>query len=212
MKRYSLAAALAFALHAVPGWGQAQPDSVKLRNDCRLATQVLRTGNPAPRLQWATAFIRRCGADALAQANVAALQRLSSEPNFETLSLVWNQLQYVRDARVYETALAIADDRDASVAARVHALIWLVRLRAPDHFVDLQAVTGGFDSAGRVLGGCGRYSHLAGASPWYDGEPLPSDSGARIAELGGTLAADQSQPIDVRTAARCARSLGFETK
>lgn len=48
------------ALHA-----QADPDSVKLRNDCRLAAQVLSTGQPAPHFEDALTTIARCGSEAV---------------------------------------------------------------------------------------------------------------------------------------------------
>ena len=190
---------------------QANPDSVKFRDDCRLAAQVLQTGHPAPRLQWATAFISRCGADAQAAANVAALNRLRSGADTATLEQVWNQLQYVRDARVYRAAVEIAQDRSASVAARVDALLWLLRLRTPQQFASKEAVLGGFDAAGNVRGGCGRLTHLAGKLPLINGDPIPGNFEVEIAALGSSISADRSEPLDVRTAARCAQTLGYRT-
>ena len=53
---------------AIPCIAQAQadPDTVKLRNDCRLAAQVLSTGQPAPHRDQALATIGRCGAEGAA--------------------------------------------------------------------------------------------------------------------------------------------------
>jgi hypothetical protein len=209
MKRAIILAVLTLVLAASSAHGQANPDSVKLRNDCRLAAQVLQKGNPAPHRQWAGAFIQRCGADEVADANVAALNRLRSSRDTAELKQVWNQLQYVRDARIYRAAVSIAGDRTASVPARVSALLWLLRLRAPDQFATEREVTGGFDAAGHVRGGCGRYSHLVGSSPFLDGQPLPAGFGAEITELGRLVSSDASQPLDVRTAARCAQTLGY---
>lgn len=205
-----MASLLALAVAwAEPACAQANPDSVKLRNDCRLATQVLQTGHPAPRRQWATAFIRECGPDAVAAANVAALNRLRAAADTSELEQVWNQLQYVRDARIYHTAVDIARDRRASVTARVDALLWLQRLRAPDQFATKVEITGGFDSAGKVRGGCGRYGRLAGTAPFYDGEPIPASFVSEITELGRMVSSDSSEPLNVRTAARCAQTLGW---
>jgi hypothetical protein len=195
-----------------PAHGQANPDSVKLRNDCRLAAQVLRTGHPATHFQWATAVIHYCGPDAVAAANVAALNRLRSSSDTAALAQVWNQLQYVRDARIYRAMVDIAQDRGASERARVKALVWLLRLRRPDQFATLEEVTGGFDANGNVRGGCGRYSHLAGTFPFEHGEPLPSNFEAEISELGRAVSSDASQPLAVRTAARCAQTLGFRVR
>jgi hypothetical protein len=212
MNRYRilpLLVVLACASVVSPARGQADPDSVNLRNDCRLATQVMRTGDPAPRLQWATSIIHRCGADALADANVAALKRLRSPADTFELEQVWNQLQYVRDGRIYRTALEIAQDRHASTTARVDALLWLQRLRAPNQGATKEDVTGGFDSSGSVRGGCGRYAHIAGTFRYLDGEPLPAGFVAEITQVAGAVSSDPSQPLDVRTAANCAQTLGW---
>lgn len=50
-----LATAASAPLHA-----QVSPDSIKLRNDCRLADQVLRTGHPAPHREDALHTIPLC--------------------------------------------------------------------------------------------------------------------------------------------------------
>jgi hypothetical protein len=212
MKRYALGSLLALATWAAPAHGQANPDSVKLRNDCRLANQVLATGHPATHVQWATAVIHYCGADAVAAANRAALTRLRSSSDTVELAQIWNQLQYVRDARIYRMMMDIAQDPGASEFARVKALVWLLRLRRPDQFATLAEVTGGFDSEGNVRGGCGRYSRLAGTSPFEHGEPLPSNFEAEISELGRRVSSDPSQPLGVRTAARCAQTLGYSVR
>ena len=212
MTRYALISLLALAGWAAPAHGQANPDSVKLRNDCRLANQVLETGHPATHFQWATAVIHYCGANAVAAANIAALNRLRSSSDTVALAQIWNQLQYVRDARVYRAMVAIAQDPGASEFARVKALVWLLRLRRPDQFATLAEVTGGFDSEGNVRGGCGRYSHLAGTSPFEYGEPLPPNFEVEITELGQRVSSDASQPLDVRTAARCAQTLGYRVR
>ena len=197
------------AVCAGPVRAQANADSVKLLNDCRLAAQVLQTGHPAPRRQWAGAFMRQCGTDSLAEANVGALNRLRSTTDTSELEQVWNQLQYVRDARIYRTAVDIARDRSASVTARVDALLWLQRLRAPNQFATKADVTGGFDAAGKVRGGCGRFTRLAGTASFYDGEAIPVGFVAEITELGRAMSSDTSEPLEVRTAARCAQTLGW---
>ena len=43
-----------------PAMGQ-NADSVQLRNECRLAHQILTKGQPANQRDWALEFIRRCG-------------------------------------------------------------------------------------------------------------------------------------------------------
>lgn len=52
---------LALALFGAPLHAQVKPDSVKLRNDCRLAEQVLTTGQPATHRHEALSVIGLCG-------------------------------------------------------------------------------------------------------------------------------------------------------
>lgn len=49
----------------VAAQGQADPDSVKLRNDCRFAAQVLSTGHPSPHMDEALTTISSCGKEAV---------------------------------------------------------------------------------------------------------------------------------------------------
>jgi hypothetical protein len=210
MKTTGFLAMLALVLVTSSAKGQENADSVSLQARCDSAAQVLRTGNPPSRSEWATAFIHSCGADAIANANVAALNRLRLTPDSGELEQVWNQLQDFRDARVYRVAVEIARDPQATETARIDALLWLLRLRAPSNFATKSDVTGGFDSGGNVVGGCGRFSHLAGPSPYIDGQPLPAGFAAEITALGGSISSDASQPLNVRTAARCAQTLGYK--
>jgi hypothetical protein len=200
---------VALAVLSAPARGQATSDSVKFKNDCQLATQVLTTGHPVPHRVWATAFIHYCGVDAIAAANVAALKRLRSTADSAEVEQVWNQLQYFRDARIYRAAIEVAQDRLAPATSRINALLWLQRMRAPDHEALRQDVTGGFDSAGRVNGGCGRYARVAGIQRFEEGEPLPTDFVDEITRVGRAVSWDASEPMDVRTAARCAQTLGW---
>jgi hypothetical protein len=85
-------------------------------------------------------------------------------------------------------------------------------MRAATRRVGREEVTGGFDADGNVRGECGRYSHLAGTFPFEYGEPLPSNFEAEISELGRAVSSDASQPLAVRTAARCAQTLGFRVR
>ncbi len=56
-------ATLALALCGASAQAQVNPDSVKLRNDCRLAEQVLTTGEPATHRQEALTVIGLCGGE-----------------------------------------------------------------------------------------------------------------------------------------------------
>lgn len=106
--------------------GQADPDTVKLRNDCRLATQVLTTGHPAPHLEWASWFIRRCPDAGSVIANAVRLHRDTRDTLF--LKAVTGRGSEVRDRAIYEAALAVFGSDAAAPEARVFAarlLAWL---------------------------------------------------------------------------------------
>ena len=50
-----------FLLGAATLHAQAQPDEVRLRSNCRLALQVIKTGQPAPQTEWALRQVDACG-------------------------------------------------------------------------------------------------------------------------------------------------------
>jgi hypothetical protein len=78
MKRIIVFAVLAL-LPAMRLHAQANPDSVKHRNECRLALQVLVKGEPARLTGWAINYVRSCGRDTWAQ-GAAAARRVGISP------------------------------------------------------------------------------------------------------------------------------------
>jgi hypothetical protein len=106
--------------------GQAEPDTVKLRNDCRLATQVLTTGRPAPHLEWASWFIRRCPDAGSVIARSVRLHRDTHDTVF--LKAVTGRGTEIRDRAIYEAGLEVFSADAAAPEARVFAarlLAWL---------------------------------------------------------------------------------------
>lgn len=63
--RAALEAAAIASLAAATVFAQANPDSLKLRNDCRLAEHVLQTGHTAPLRARASQVIGLCGSEAV---------------------------------------------------------------------------------------------------------------------------------------------------
>src|SRR4051812_27376125 len=63
MRILLLAALLAFVPTRGYSQGRDVSDSVHQRNNCRLASQVIRTGHPATHLQWAYSQIPACGSE-----------------------------------------------------------------------------------------------------------------------------------------------------
>src|ERR1700745_984045 len=109
MLRIAIAAGTALFL-AIPLWAQAAPDSVKLRNNCRLAEQVLTTGHPAPKIAWARTFLANCQPEQWAGASAAVLDRLRTSTDAQALTIEWGSVSMLRDARLLTLAKSIALD------------------------------------------------------------------------------------------------------
>jgi hypothetical protein len=121
-------------------WGPFR--DVHLRNDCRLAFQVLTKGEPANHSAWALGVIPRCGPVA-GRAVVWRLQNLTSGPGTADLvaldrliGTVWG----LRDAELFNGALAVARDPAQSDRARVQALRVLFGVMRPETYLSYDAL------------------------------------------------------------------------
>jgi hypothetical protein len=196
-KRLSLAV-LAILGAAVPLHAQAEPDSVKLRNDCRLAVQVTLTGNPAPRREWARWAIMRCGAEGGRVIAQAIRANKSSSDTALLNRITWPAFE-LRDGNVFLAAYEVLGDKSATPQARVFAVRTLLLALRPNSYLtypDLADETGGRQ---RTCYGSGGSFHLV----VHPGTPLPPDYDVRVREIGARLAADASEPRAVRRAAAC---------
>lgn len=113
---------------------QERDADIALRNDCRLAVQVLVHGQPAVKYDWALTIIEDCGvagADAMAHElrEMRALQHRTT--HLDKLSDA--ALQMI-DVALFQAATDIAADRMAGEAARVHAVRVLARQVAYANF------------------------------------------------------------------------------
>lgn len=186
-----LAAVLPLGLH-----GQVPADSVHLRNNCRLAEQVLSTGHPAPHWSWALTTIARCrtGGPALA----SAIRGTRTSTDTALLNAVTRPSSQLRDKVVYEAALSIASDRTASTPARVFAIRTLLWAFIPGSWITYSNLVGSPESGACYGGGQPLHSYVV------VGERLPSDYARRVNDLGLRVARDTSEPSEVRAAAGCA--------
>jgi hypothetical protein len=98
----------------------AERDDVHLRNDCRLAAQVLATGQPAPHYPWALGFISRC--DDSGPAALAALWTGLSETDGPALESIAFHTSRLRDQRILEVVLRVARDGGRPARTRLAAL------------------------------------------------------------------------------------------
>jgi hypothetical protein len=130
-RRYLPPLLLAFVLGR-PADVEAQPDDhvaeVRHRNNCRLAAQVLRTGHPAPRYEWARRLITSCpveGPDFLVERWHAVRGDTA-----ELRDLVFHTGRR-RDVRLYDAVRIIAADPARGDAERVGAMLALSRYVDP---------------------------------------------------------------------------------
>lgn len=183
-------------LSLAPIFGQAQgtdvQDSVHLRNNCRLAAQVIRTGHPAPRLEWAYSQIPACGAEG-GEALAARLRELRSSRDTGTIRALTMPFAVLRDRNAFDASLEIAGDKGASDVVRAYAfrnLVWLISDDADPAFTPWDA---------RGLGCVGFVTDRNQST----GAPLNPDYSERIKELARRVATDTTEPSAARYGARC---------
>jgi hypothetical protein len=189
---------LAVALLPLRVAGQASPDSVKFRNDCRLATQVVTTGHPAVKTDWAMTIIRECPAVAGALARALAGARSSTDT--VELTRITNAADWLRDGSLFAAAYDLLGDRAASHEARifgVRVLMWAFLPGTEIRYSHLVAIVDG--DGVPICAGLGPSLH----GDLVIGTPLPPDWAPRAQHLGRTIALDPTEPVRVRQAARC---------
>ncbi|MGB7211167.1 MAG: hypothetical protein WBC97_00920 [Gemmatimonadales bacterium] len=177
---------------ALPAKAQADPDSVKLRNDCRRYRQVLTTGKPAPHRAEALERVNLCQ-DA-PSIFVDWLGSLSSATNPDQFADFRSEVSGVRDGLVFAKALATSQDRGGSPTARVVALLVVL---------DQQGYS--WSAAFTNVITRGKYCALAPASG-VDTRvltPLPSDYLDQSIAVSARIASDVNEPTPVRNAAAC---------
>lgn len=176
---------------------QANPDSIHHRNDCRLAEQVLSTGHPAPREEWALGVIWNCpDAGATLAAALTAARTSADTAYLNALTAPFIQL---RDGQVFAAALTVAGDRGASLPARVAAIRTLMYAVRPGGYVDPAALPNP-----RTVNCFGMPSPH---SEVLNGAPLPSDYLAQVHALMSQIQSDTSEAEGIRHAANCAMFL-----
>jgi len=132
---FAVVLACAAALSLVPLESRAQdhganPLIVKHRNDCRLAAQVLTTGQPHTKRNWARGYIANCENEGVP----AIVQEWRNVPS-DTAAVVqlMRASTSIRDMRIYEQARSVAVDRSRSDVIRVGAMHVLDSYVNPQH-------------------------------------------------------------------------------
>lgn len=177
----------------------ATPESVALRNDCRLARQVLVHGEPANKREWALGIMQDCGTDG---ADAVAHQLLANrhvDDRTPLLDALAEAATMVLDERIYEAAREVATDAAAGDAARVYALsIWLTQLNG-GHVRPYEALVNDPAAGGRIILGDVVSEGPPTLRPVPEGELVSS-----VAVLNALVASDASPCV--RIAARQVRS------
>lgn len=129
-------AALLLGTACAPAMAQEsdRPADVHKRNNCRLAAQVLTSGHPHPRYDWARVWIVDCEDEGPAY---FANQWSAASGDTATLRRLIVGSTRVRDARVYRVLRQAAVDGSRPNADRVAAMITLARYVDPGIRIDL---------------------------------------------------------------------------
>jgi len=197
---WKIVTALCALLMASPARAQANPDSVKMRNDCRFAAQVLTTGRPAPHLLWARGFIGYCGTGEWSAATRGAVLRLRTSMDNAELAREWRFVWMLRDADLFDAIVEIALDGNASVGARLWSLRTLAKYIDPEGEYNVGPPVRATSHGGQPECTAGQ---MAGRMASYAGKPLPMNFSAQARGVAQTLIADETQPVEIRNAARC---------
>jgi hypothetical protein len=184
------------ALCASPSEAQESRD-VHIRNDCQLAAQIVVTGQPAGKSEWAMLVVRDCPGAASALARSFSEARGSADTTL--LKRLTAPTDWLVDGRIVATALSIFQDRGASPQARVYAVRTLIWSLAPGdeieygHLVDVDR-NGVWSCGGRGASFHGQVTQ---------GDRLPRGWPARVDAVARAIHGDSSEPPSVRQAAAC---------
>lgn len=192
MLRYIALMLLLLVGAALPANAQATPDSVKLRNDCRLYRQVLTTGESAPYRAEALGRVNLCQ-DA-PSIFVDWLGSLSTATNPDQFADFRSEVSGVRDGLLFAKALAMSQDRGVSPTARVVALLVVL---------DQQGYSWSATFTNVVTRG-----QYCGLTPVAEVNtrvltPLPSDYLDHSIAVSAHIASDVKESTPVRNAAAC---------
>lgn len=156
------------------GQGNAVSSEAHHRNQCRLATQVLTTGQPEGKRAWAQDYITACGDEGPA---VLARQWLEvGDDSAQVVALVIGSPR-IRDARIYNTMRTIVEDPNRPERVRVGAMIVLAKYVDPQigiGYPDLRAPSGEIRRIPLVLNWLTHGGQIAGT------HPLPGPVGQEV--------------------------------
>lgn len=133
----SIAAGLV-ALNPAPLRAQGESENVQVRNDCRLAAQIIRTGQPAPHRAWALSAITRC--DESGATTLADVWRGALPTDNDSLGQLAAATRFFPKRVILEALTAVAESRARSTASRVHAISLIAGFARPGVYLDARDV------------------------------------------------------------------------
>jgi len=199
---------LALVLVMIPAASYAQDErasDVHHRNECRLAGQVLQTGNPRPKREWAMEAIRSCDPEIA----VPSLVRSWANAPDDTAHLMrlYRAGRRYRDARLYTAVRSVASDPARPRTVRIAALANLAAQVDPRIAMDLNLLR-------PITGLRGRWQSI-----WFwdnhgssvDGAvPLPAGARADVRRIADAIAKAPARDELADSAARLVRFIDVE--
>jgi hypothetical protein len=187
MTGWWVSAVLLLATVLDPATGHAQKREsrdVQLRNDCRLAAQVLTDGHPDPHREWAVWMMPQCD-----ESGPPVLARMwqNVEPRPDSLGVMIGRSVGIRDQRLFTAAVQIVEDPSQPEMKRAAALSLLARWASPGLSIGFrQFFARDFTSvheSGVTLGAISHDTQNPGA------QPLPVDVLEQVAALARSVSA-----------------------
>jgi hypothetical protein len=163
-------------------------EDVHLRNDCRLAVQVLTDGQPADKREWALGTIARC--DESGPPVLARMWQQVAADSASVGNLIYRSVG-LRDRRLYDVVFAIAGDRSVPALKRAAALHLLGRWAEPGFILVYRPFFApGYEPAERRGGVSGVTFVFIDHDTQNEGaEPLPATIKADVLQLARDIAA-----------------------
>jgi hypothetical protein len=129
--KFSLVLSLSILATAGKLAGQSNEQTdVRLRNDCRLAAQALRTGHPSPHYDWAVGYIKNC--DVTGPSTVITLWRDNLPRNRDDVRMLGAMTRAFPLRAVYDVVRGVAENEGANTDARIVAIELLASFTAPE--------------------------------------------------------------------------------
>lgn len=171
--------------------GRERAAVVQRRNDCRLAGQIVETGQPHTKKEWAEALIEACPVEG---PPIFAPKWLTVPDDTVAVETLLHQSARLLDARIYAQLRRTVQDRSRPSVVRVGAMLVLARYVDPHNAAWFNGVAPPEGPITRVLVPLGSALHpsvIPGASP------LPASLRDEVLELLDRVAA--AQQVEPRT-------------